>query len=132
MHSEKLSVIIPAAKQQVFGYIANIDNFPRWATEFCQELHKEKDHYKVVSPMGELYFRIQANADSGEIDLFATPDIDGEEYLPTRVISQTGGTSEYVVDFCQPPSIGEAEFRRQRDSLRRELHNIKSYFESKQ
>ena len=131
MHSEKLSVLIPAAKQQVFDYVADVNNFPQWATEFCHELRKDKNHYKVVSPMGEPYFRIQANPDNGEINLFATPAIDGKEYLPTRVISRGEKSSEYMVDFCQPPGISEAEFKQQRASLRKELDNIKSHFEPK-
>ena len=116
MHSKKvrseiLSVVIPAAKQRVFDYVADVNNFPLWATEFCQELRREKDHYKVKSPMGELYLRIQAKPDSGEIVFFTTPEEDGQECLPTRVISHTDDTSEYVVDFCQPPGMGEAEFQ---------------------
>ncbi len=132
MRSENISVIIPAAKQQVFDYVADVDNFPQWATEFCRKLWLDNDHYKVISPMGELYFRIQANPDSGEIDFFATPDIEGNKCLPTRVISHTDDTCKYVVDFCQPPGIDQAEYQQQCASLRRELDNIKSYFESKQ
>jgi len=58
-------------------------------------------------------------------------DIDGKEYLPTRVISRGEKSSEYMVDFCQPPGISEAEFKQQRASLRKELDNIKSHFEPK-
>ena len=132
MHSEKISVMIPASKQQVFNYIADIKNFPQWATEFCQELRMDDEHYKVVSPQGELYLRLQANPNNGEINLFATPELNGEEYLPTKVISHNDHTSEYVVDFCHPPGIGEAQFQQQCASIRRELKNIKFYFESNQ
>ncbi|WP_455211912.1 hypothetical protein [Kaarinaea lacus] len=130
MHSEKLSVTIPAARQQVYDYIADIKNFPQWATEFCQELRLIDSHYKLVSPMGELYFRIEGDPRSGEINFFTTNEIDGKECLPTKVISHNKRSCEYVVDFCQPPGVGDTDFQQQCASLRRELENIKSYFES--
>ena len=130
MHSEKISVVIPAPKQNVIDYVANIDNFPRWATEFCHELRRVNDHYKVVSPFGELYLRIQANQDRGEINFFATPEIDGDDYLPTRVVNHTGWACEYIVDYRPKSVTSDAQFLQQCDSLRRELNNIKTYFES--
>ena len=132
MHSEKLSVVIPADRQQVFNYIADVKNFPQWATEFCQELRLVDDHYKVTSPMGELYLRIEADPRSGQINFFTTTDANGNKHLPTKVVSHSKGRSEYVVDFSQSPGVSDKDFQQQCASLRRELNNIKSYFESQQ
>ena len=48
---------------------APVENLPQGATDFCRELKLVDGTYKVVSPMGELVFQIQADARSGSANL---------------------------------------------------------------
>ncbi len=128
MKTNILSITIPAPKSAVIHYLADIDNFPEWATEFCHELKKEQDHYKVVSPMGELYLRIKANEDSGDIHIFATSEPDGLEYLPSKVTEINHNSCEYMINFSQPNGVTDDLYQQQCSAIKKELQNIKNNF----
>ncbi len=128
MKNSDLTITVPAPKSAVFNYLSDIENFPEWATEFCQELKQENDHYKIISPMGELYFRINANEASGEIKYFATSTISGNEYLSSKVTAINANSCQYMVDFYQTESLTDAVFKKQCDSIKLELQNIKNNF----
>ena len=38
MNSRTVTAVIDAPKDTVFAYLSDIDNLPRWATEFAREL----------------------------------------------------------------------------------------------
>jgi len=130
MKTDALSIVIPAPKQAVLHYLADIDNFPEWATEFCQELKKNHDHYKVVTPMGELYLRILANEDSGEINYFATNEPNGSEYLPSKVTQINDSSCEYMINFSQPTGLSDEIYQQQCTAIKIELQNIQNNFKN--
>ena len=128
MKTETLSIKIPAPKNAVLHYLADINNFPEWATEFCQELKKEDDHYKVKSPMGEVYLRIDADENSGVIKYFATAEPNGTDYLPSKVTQINDSNCEYMIDFSQPEGLADEVYQQQCSAIKIELQNIKNNF----
>ena len=73
MRSETVTTILSAPQQQVFEYRSDIERLPEWATEFARELRREGEDYKVVNGLGEFYFEIKADPETGVIDMFAAP-----------------------------------------------------------
>ncbi len=128
MKTETLSIDIPAPKSAVLHYLADINNFPEWATEFCKELKKENDHYKVTTPMGELYLRINANEKSGEIHYFATTEPNGPEFLPSKVTQINDSSCQYMINFSQPADLADEIYQQQCSAIKIELQNIKNNF----
>ncbi len=128
MKTNTLSITISAPKSAVIHYLADIDNFPEWATEFCQELKKEHNHYKIVTPMGERYLRIQANEYSGEVNFFATSDPEGIDYLPSKVTEINQNSCEYMINFSQPNGVTDELYQRQCSAIKIELQNIQNNF----
>jgi hypothetical protein len=128
MKTEVLSIEIPAPKNAVLNYLADINNFPEWATEFCKNLTKEKDHYKVITPMGELFLRITADEKSGEINYFATPEPNGLEYLPSKVTQINDSCCEYMINFSKPKGLSDELYQQQCSAIKVELQNIKNNF----
>jgi len=128
MKTEALSIIIPAPKNAVIHYLADIENFPEWATEFCQGLIKNHNHYKIKCPMGEVFFRIHANKDNGEIKYFATQEPDGSDYLPSKVIPISDTSCEYVINFSQQEDIPNDVYQQQCRAIMTELQNIQNNF----
>lgn len=134
MNSRTVSLLIPAKKHQVFSYLSNIDNLPKWATEFCQELKKVDGKHKVVTcgpSRDEFFFRIQADEKTGVIDMFAGPTEDQMGVFPTRVIDLPGGSSAYVFTMFQAPGMSDDEFNSQYENLKKEMNNIKREFSSR-
>ncbi|MGH3014170.1 MAG: hypothetical protein ACRDNN_04405, partial [Gaiellaceae bacterium] len=73
MRSETVTKVLPAPRREVFAYLADVENLPRWATEFARELKLEDGRYKVVNGLGEFFFRIEADDETGVIDMLAGP-----------------------------------------------------------
>lgn len=128
MHSETVTIVIPAPKSAVFNYMADPTNMPEWATGFCQELRNENGIYKATTPMGEMIVDIKANEETGVIDVFASPDGKSDFPLATRVVTLPDGQSAYTATFFQEPDVPDEMYQQQLGSFRKEMDNVKSLF----
>ena len=128
MRSETVTIVLPARREAVFAYMANIENLPKWATEFARELKRENGDYKVVNNLGEFYFEIHADEDTGVIDMLAGPSKDELAVFPTRAVELPGGGTAYTFTMFQGPGMPDELFESQYDSLRREFDNIRAVF----
>jgi hypothetical protein len=123
-----VTAVLDAPKEAVFDYLARIENLPDWATEFARELTYEGDDAKVVNNLGEFYFRIDSDAGTGVIDMYAGPTRDELALFPSRVIELPDGRSAYSFTMFKSPGMPDELFESQYDSLRREFDNIRARF----
>jgi len=128
MINRTVTAVLDAPMQEVFEYLAEVENLPSWATEFAQELKHEGGEAKIVNPLGELYFRIVADARTGVIDMYAGPTRDALALFPSRVIALPGGRSAYTFTMFKEPETPDDLFESQYESLRREFDNIRARF----
>ncbi len=124
MTSRTVTTALAAPREQAFAYLADIDNLPRWATEFARELKVVGGRHKVVNGGGEFFVEIQADATTGVIDMFAGPTEDEMALFPTRVVGLPDGTSAFTFTMFQPEGLPDEVFEQQYESLRRELGNV--------
>jgi hypothetical protein len=129
MRSETVSTTLDAPHDEVFEYMSEIENLPEWATEFARELRRDGEDYKVVNGLGEFYFAIETNEETGVIDMFAGPTKAEMGVFPTRVVALPGGRSAYTFTMFQAPGMPDELFESQYASLRREFENIEKRFE---
>ena len=80
---------------------------------------------KVLNGLGEFYFSIDADVESGVIDMYAGPSEDELMLFPTRVVPLANGRSAYSFTMFQAPGMPDALFESQHASLRREFENIR-------
>jgi hypothetical protein len=128
MRSKTVTTILPASQHEVFRYISDIENLPEWATEFARELKREGEDYKVVNGLGEFYFEIKADADTGVIDMFAGPTKQQLAIFPARAVSLPDGRTAFSFTMFQGPDMTNELFDSQHESLKREFANIKAAF----
>ena len=128
MKHHTVTATFAASPDEVFAYLANVENLPEWATEFARELKLVDGRYKVVNGLGELYFEIRADADSGVIDMLAGPSEDSLALFPTRVVPLADGGSAFTFTMFQAPGQPEEQFEDQYASLRRELAHLERRF----
>src|ERR687895_1203772 len=93
--NQTVTAVLDAPKDAVFDYLSRVENLPEWATDFARELKYEDGKAKVVNGLGEFYFRIDADAETGVIDMYAGPREDELGLFPTRVVALPGGKSAY-------------------------------------
>ena len=128
MRSETVTIVLPARREAVFAYMADIENLPKWATEFARELKRENGDYKVVNNLGEFYFEIHADEETGVIDMLAGPSKDELAVFPTRAVELPGGGTAYTFTMFQGPGMPDELFESQYESLKREFDNVRAVF----
>ena len=124
MRSETVTTIVDARPHEVFDYISDIENLPKWATEFARQLKRDGDDYKVVNGLGEFFFEIRADERTGVIDMLAGPEADELALFPTRVVALGRDHSAFTFTMFQGPGQSDELFESQYASLLREFVNI--------
>jgi len=128
MRHHTVTTTLAAPPDDVFAYLADVKTLPEWATEFARELRLVDGRYKVVNGLGEFFFEIRADAESGVIDMLAGPDEDALICFPTRVVATPAGGSAYTFTMFQAPGQPDEQFEDQHASLLREFENLKRRF----
>jgi uncharacterized protein YndB with AHSA1/START domain len=117
MNHHTVTATFQAPPEEVFAYLADIEKLPEWATEFARELRHVDGHYKVVNGLGELFFEIRADTDTGVIDMLAGPDRERLLCFPTRVVATPAGGSAFTFTMFQAPGQPDEHFESQHASL---------------
>ena len=128
MRSETVTAILPAPQTEVFEYLSDIARLPEWATEFARELKRDGPDYKVVNGLGEFYFEITADPDTGVIDMFAGPSKDQMAIFPARAVELADGRTAFSFTMFQGPGVPDELFESQHESLKRKFANIAAVF----
>jgi len=128
MQARTVTAVLDAPREQVFGYLADVENLPAWATEFARELKFEDGKAKVVNGLGEFYFSIVADPETGVIDMYAGPTEEELAVFPTRVVGLPGGKVAYSFTMFQGPEMPDELFESQYEALLREFDNIRDRF----
>jgi uncharacterized protein YndB with AHSA1/START domain len=128
MTSRTVTTVLPAPKEEVFAFLSDVENLPRWATEFARELKVEDGRYTVVNGLGEFAFRIEADEATGVVDMLAGPSEDELALFPTRVVGLPDGRSAFTFTMFQGPGMSDELFESQHASLLREFENIEREF----
>ena len=132
MINRTVTAVLDAPKNVVFDYLSKIENLPHWATEFAQELRYKDGKAKIVNGLGEFYFSIDADAETGVIDMYAGPSEGEMGLFPTRVVALGPNRSAYSFTMFKAPGVPDELFEAQHRSLQREFENIRARFPAQQ
>lgn len=125
MNTSTHTVSLTASKDKAFAFLADIENLPLWATMFCSELKRDDSGlHRVVTPNGEILFRIDADPATGVIDMYGGPTEEQMAYWPARVVDRPGAGSLFIFTAFQYPGMSNEEYALQCEGLEREFLNI--------
>ena len=130
MRHHTVTTTLTTAPDEVFAYLGDLEQLPEWATEFARELLVVDGRHKIVNGLGEFFFEIHADAETGVIDMLAGPDEDALICFPTRVVATPAGGSALTFTMFQVPGQPDEQFESQHDSLLREFENLERRFGS--
>lgn len=126
------SISIAKPKAQVFAYIANPENLPKWTNAF-----KSADRTKaeLVTPSGAFAIQLetQAAADAGTVDWIMTFPDGSKGAAYSRVTEDTAETSIYSFVLMAPPvplEMLEGALEEQKTILAKELVSLKARLEA--
>ena len=131
MNSHTQSQVFSATKEKVFAFLSDIQNLPKWATGFAKELKEISGEYKVVTPQGEIFFRMESDAKTGIIDMYGGPTKEQMAYFPSRVIAMPEDKSAYIFTNFQWQGIPDEVFAAQNKTLTEEFENIRKQVETR-
>jgi hypothetical protein len=130
MNTNTHTLPLATSKQMAFAFLSKIENLPKWATQFCRELKKDANgRHKVVTPQGEIFFRIEANARTGVIDMYGGPAPDAMAYWPARVVERPGHGSLFIFTAMQYSGVPDDAFAAQCEGLKAEFEHVKALIE---
>ena len=130
MNSYTQTQVFSATKETVFAFLSDVRNLVKWATAFAKELKEVDGKYKVTTPQGEIYFRMESDAKTGVIDMYGGPTEDQMAHFPSRVIALPSGDSAYQFTNFQWPSVPDEMFTAQNETLIEEFENIRQQVEA--
>jgi hypothetical protein len=128
MINRTVTAVLDAPQDAVFDYLSRVENLPDWATDFARELKHEAGAAKVVNGLGEFFFEISADRDTGVIDMYVGSTRDELALYPSRVVPLGESRSAYSFTMFKAPGMPDDLFESQYDSLRREFDNIRARF----
>jgi hypothetical protein len=123
-----VTTVLPAPKRDVFAYLSEVENLPEWATEFARELKILDGRHKVANGLGEFFFEVRADEETGVIDMLVGPSEDALALFPARVVPLGEGRCAFTFTMFQQPGQTDELFESQYHSLLRELENVERRF----
>ncbi len=130
MNNHTQTKIYSAAKETVFAFLSDIQNLPKWATGFAKEVKSVEGKYKVLTPQGEIFFRMESDEKTGIIDMYGGSTEDQMAYFPSRVITMPEGKCAYIFTSFQWPGLPDEIFISQNETLIEEFENIGKWVET--
>lgn len=114
MQTSTHTLELDAPKSEAFRFLSNIENLPKWATLFCKQLKRDSaGRHKVLTPEGEIFFRIRSDAKTGIIDMYGGPAEDHMAYWPARVVERPGHGSLFIFTAMKYPGVPDEAFAAQ-------------------
>ena len=130
MRSNTQTVTIHRNAHDVFEFIAQPENLPKWAIYFCQSIEKaDADWWTVTSPEGRTFkLRFIIDRSAGVIDMHISPRAGIEVVVPTRVVPNADG-AEYIFTQFQLPGQPDEQFQAQVAGIPDEFAMLKQMLE---
>ena len=79
----------------------------------------------MVTPRGEIGFRIVADARTGVIDMYGGPDPEQMAFWPSRVVERPAGGSLHLFAILQQPGMADAAFDAQFRGFAEEIAHVR-------
>jgi len=128
MNSVTESCVVASPKTKVFDFLSNIENFPKWSTQFIQKVMLVDDKYKALTPIGEVFLRYETDRKTGVIDIYAGPTEKQMTCAFLRVVSFSENSSGVTFTFFQYPDVDDSIWQIFCEWVKIEVGNIKKIF----
>ncbi len=115
-------------KDKVFSFLSNIENLPKWSTKFVKKIVLTDGKYMAITPIGEVFIRLDTNEKAGLIDIYAGPTEDNMTPAYLRVISLPNDSTAIMFTFFQYASTSNTIWKIFCEWIKIEVENIKKHF----
>lgn len=129
MKTETLNIYIDRSWQDVYEFVSDLMNFPKWAKTFCRSVKKlDSIWFKIETPQGPTRIRISPRNEFGVVDHYLISPKGAEVYVSMRVV-QNGAGSEIIFTLFQQPWMTNAQLASDRALVAQDLVKLKKQME---
>ncbi len=128
MNSITETCVVNVSKDKVFAFLSSIENLPKWSTKFIQKIIRTDGKYKAITPIGEVFIRMDANEKEGLIDIYAGPTEKTMTPAYMRIISLLDGSTAVMFTFFQYATTPDTIWKIFCEWIKIEVENIKKHF----
>ena len=128
MNSITETCVVSVPKNEVFQFLSNIENLPKWSTKFVQKLITCDGKHKAVTPIGEVFLRFEVNKEAGLVDIYAGPTEQQMRPAYLRIIPFSGKSTGVMFTFFQWPDTDDQMWKMFCNWIKIEVANIKMHF----
>ena len=123
-----LSIAIACRPAQVYEYVANPENLPKWAAGLGTDVHRAGEHWEVTTLQGIMTLRFAPHNELGVLDHYVQPPGAPEVHMPMRVLPNGDG-SEIVVSLFRQPGMSDLTYSADAEMVRHDLETLKALLE---
>lgn len=120
--------MVNVPKDTVFAFLSNIENLPKWSTKFVKKIIAVDGKYKAITPIGEVFIRLDTAEKAGLIDIHAGPTEDNMTPAYLRIISLPDGSTAIMFTFFQYASTSDTIWKIFCGWIKIEVENIRKHF----
>ncbi len=126
--SRTITIAIERSHKEIYEFVHNPENFPKWVTSFCLSARKSGDDWIMETTEGPMSVRFQERNNYGVLDHYVR-FASGEEIMnPVRVIPNGSG-SEVIFTIYQTPDMSGERFNTDSGMVEKDLNTLKSILE---
>ena len=123
-----ISERIDRSPDEVYAYVANPANLPRWAPGLGTSVEKVDRQWFVDTPAERVRLAFAPQNSLGVLDHYLTLNSGEVIYVPMRVIADENG-SEVVLTVRRRPGMTDDEFKTDGDAVAADLARLKRVLE---
>ncbi len=128
MESVTETCVVPVSSDKVFKFLSEIENLPKWSTQFVKDLIVVNGKHKAVTPIGEVFLRFETNSKAGLIDIYAGPTEQGMTPAYLRVIPFSTTSTGVTFTFFKWDGTDDTVWQIFCKWIKIEVENIKKHF----
>lgn len=128
LEAETIAVAIARTPPEVYEFVADPANLPRWATGLGSSVEMVGGELLAQSPQGPVKIRFAPRNALGVLDHYVSLASGEEIYVPMRVVANGSG-SEVLLTIYHRPGVTAADFQRDLEWVRRDLLALQKLLE---
>lgn len=123
------SITVDGPAEQVYAFVRDPGNLPRWATQLARSVHRDGEDWVVQTPNGRAVIRFTEANGLGVLDHVVRLESGVEVAVPMRVIPNGPG-SEVLFTLFRLPGTTDEDFARDAGMVQNDLRTLKRVLES--
>ena len=123
------SVSISASSSDVFAFLMDANNWPRWADHSVTSVQPGAGGFwDIESPTGAAKFKLEGDASSGVVDVTFVKQSGEDWCIPGRVVDAGSGSVVSLV-YIKPAQMSDEGFKRATQHVEEELASLRRLLE---